>query len=90
MAPSALSSHPPFIAKMIDQLDTVWTTMRLARRHRFDILHCRSYFAADVGLKLKRVFCARILRGFWVDEQLEGGRWPQKKLPFRFPYRQYS
>lgn len=72
-------SHPPILAKAIDQLDVLSTAWRLARREGFDVVHCRSYVAADVGLRLKRSFGSGFLfdmRGFWVDQRLDGGRWP--------------
>jgi len=91
--PRRFRSRPPLVAKIIDHLDALWTALRLTRHHRFEIVHCRSYFAADIGLKLKRIFGSRMLfdmRGFWVDQRREGGRWPQEKLLFRFLYRRWK
>lgn len=75
-----------------------WTVARLAwqsgRLNRtcggFDIVHCRSYPPGIVGLWMKRRFGARFLfdmRGFWPEEKVEGGSWPQSRLIYRFVYR---
>jgi glycosyltransferase involved in cell wall biosynthesis len=77
--PRRFRSRPPVVAKIVDQFDALWTAWRLVRRERFDIIHCRSYVAADVGLRLKRYLGTGFLfdmRGFWVDQRLDGGRWP--------------
>lgn len=56
----------------------------LKQRHRVQMLHCRSYVAAAVGLALK--YRAKLLfdmRGFWVDERVEGGNWKPHTLRYR-------
>src|SRR5205085_11687182 len=44
----------------------------------FDVVHCRSYLPALVGLHLKRRRGVPFLfdmRGFWADERVDGGVW---------------
>jgi len=56
----------------------------LKRRHRVRLLHCRSYVAAAVGMAIQQQ--ARLLfdmRGFWVDERVEGGNWRPHTLRYR-------
>jgi glycosyltransferase involved in cell wall biosynthesis len=51
----------------------------IARRHRFGIVHVRSYVAALIGLAVKRMTGAKLLfdmRGLWADERVDGGLWP--------------
>ncbi|MDG1330775.1 MAG: glycosyltransferase [Crocinitomicaceae bacterium] len=46
--------------------------------HQFDILHCRSYIAALVGLKMKRKHGTKFIfdmRGFWADERIDAKLW---------------
>ena len=55
----------------------------------FDIVHCRSYIAAFAGASLKRKFGIRFLfdmRGFWVDERVEGGIWNMNNPAYRIAY----
>jgi glycosyltransferase involved in cell wall biosynthesis len=43
-----------------------------------DIVHCRSYMAALIGLKLKKRYGTKFIfdmRGFWADERVDGGIW---------------
>jgi glycosyltransferase involved in cell wall biosynthesis len=68
--------------------------MEAGRLHRecggFDLVHCRSYPPAMVGLRMKRKFGTRFLfdmRGFWPEEKVEGGSWPQSSPLYRFVYR---
>lgn len=79
--PRRFRSRPPLVSKLVDQFDALSSARRLARKQRFDIVHCRSYVAADVGFRLKRGFGTGFLfdmRGFWVDQRLDGGRWPRE------------
>lgn len=91
--PRRFRSQPPLVAKAIDQADFARSARRLVREGRIDIAHCRSYIAADVGLALKRRFGTRFLfdmRGFWVDERREGGRWTPGHPIFGPLYRRWK
>ena len=88
--------HPLAYTKRPPVLSTLWDVARLRRaarrlhaRVRFDLVHCRSYIPAIVGLELKRAFGVRFLfdmRGFWADEKVDAGAWPQRKRVYRAVY----
>ena len=88
--------HPLPYTKRPPVLSTVWDVARLRRaarrlhaRERFDLVHCRSYIPAIVGLELKRDFGVRFLfdmRGFWADEKVDAGSWPQRNRLYRAVY----
>jgi hypothetical protein len=83
-------NRPPVLAHAWLLLELIRTARRLQRRERFDLLHCRSYIPAMAGLSLKRRFGVKLLfdmRGFWADEKLEGGSWPQSSAVYRAVYR---
>jgi len=43
-----------------------------------DIVHCRSYMAALIGLEMKKRYGVKFIfdmRGFWADERIDGGIW---------------
>jgi glycosyltransferase involved in cell wall biosynthesis len=64
----------------------------LHRLAPFDLLHCRSYLPALVGLKLKRrrgVPFIFDMRGFWADERIEGGGW-ERNCAYRTVYRYFK
>jgi glycosyltransferase involved in cell wall biosynthesis len=76
--PLAYHKHPPILSAMHDVRRMRRLAERLHRDENFDLVHCRSYLPALVGLKLKRRHGLRFLfdmRGFWADERVEGGIW---------------
>lgn len=75
--PQRYRKRPPVLATLIDVAVMAWTARRLHRRHRFAIVHCRSYLAAIVGQHLQRRQAAFLfdMRGFWADERVDAGLW---------------
>lgn len=66
------------LATFLDIAIGAWTGWRLVRRHRLGIIHARSYVPGIMGLVIKRLSGARFvfdMRGFWVDERVDGGIW---------------
>lgn len=62
-------------------------------KENFDVVHCRSYIAGYVGLTLKK--CTKVkfifdMRGLWVDDRRESGRWPEKKLVYAVAYNYFK
>jgi glycosyltransferase involved in cell wall biosynthesis len=91
--PCNFRTRPPVLAKLLDQREMIATAGRIAASGRVDAIHARSYVAADVALKLKRRFGLPFIfdmRGFWVDQRLEGGRWPQSNPLYRALYRRWK
>src|ERR1700752_833715 len=51
---------------------------QLCKDEKPDVIHCRSYMAALIGLKLKKKYGTKFIfdmRGFWADERIDGGIW---------------
>lgn len=83
----------PVIAKMYDRYMLLKTAKRLYRKEKFDIIHCRSYVASEIGLALKRKFGVPFIfdmRGFWADEKKDGNHWPVSNPVYRQIYRHYK
>lgn len=84
-AESGVAWHPISYTKQPPVLSTLWDLVRMRRqaerlhaRKRFDLIHCRSYVPALVGLELKRKYGTKFvfdMRGFWADEKVEAGAW---------------
>ena len=58
----------------------------LVFRHRLSIVHARSYVPSVMALVIKPFSGAKYLfdmRGFWVDERLDGGLWPRGGRMYR-------
>src|SRR5258705_10975895 len=91
--PLFFTSKPPILSKMYDRWHMKQKTFQLYKQEKFDIVHCRSYIAAEAGLALKRKYGIKFLfdmRGFWADEKVDCGSWDQKKFIFRRIYRHYK
>lgn len=87
--PLAYHKRPPILSAMYDLWRMESLAMRLERREPFDIVHCRSYLAALVGLRMKRRTGTRFLfdmRGFWADERVDGGLWNLRNPLFRLVF----
>jgi len=88
--PLAYHRWPPVLSTLYDVAAMRRLAARLHRREHFDLVHCRSYLAALVGLGMKRRAGVRFLfdmRGFWADERIEGGAWNPANPLYRLIYR---
>ncbi len=91
--PRRFRTRPPVLSKILDHRDMLATARGLVRGGGIDAVHARSYVAADVARRLKREFGLPWIfdmRGFWVDERLDGGRWPQSTPFYRYLYRRWK
>ena len=76
--PQRFRSSPPYLAKFLDHRTMAKAAFKAAAAQQFGVVHCRSYPAAWVGLRLKRRLGIKLIfdmRGFWPDQRREGGRW---------------
>jgi len=77
--------YPKKYHKRFSILATVWDIIigilflhKLHSKDRFEMVHCRSYISAIIGLYSKRAFKTKFIfdmRGFWADERVDGGIW---------------
>ncbi|MEA2063264.1 MAG: glycosyltransferase [Gemmatimonadota bacterium] len=94
LASCGVSWRPLRYHKRFPATATLWDVCRgilagsaLVLRHRIGVIHARSYIAALIAL----VLCAALpgkrflfdMRGFWADERVEGGIWPEGGLLYR-------
>src|SRR5215471_408324 len=73
--PLQFTSTPPLLSKLYDSYRMRKKAFELQRKNHFDMVHCRSYVAADAGLQLKKKFGIKFffdMRGFWADEKKDG------------------
>ncbi len=91
--PISFTANPPFVSKFYDTVRMRKKAFYLYRKNGFDMVHCRSYVAADVGLRMKKKFGVKFffdMRGFWADEKKDAGAWNQNSFLFRKIYRYYK
>jgi glycosyltransferase involved in cell wall biosynthesis len=89
--PIMYTKNPPVLSTLYDVIKLKKKAAFLERQLHFDLVHCRSYIAAEVGDYLKKRFGVKFLfdiRGFWADERVEGGIWnlnnPVYNLIYKF------
>ena len=85
--------HPLRYHKRPSALATAWDIARgivvalwLVWRYRLGIVHARSYVPSVMALVLKRFSRVKYvfdMRGFWADEKVDGGSWPDGGLMYR-------
>ena len=76
--------RPPVLSTVYDILAMRRRAFALHRREPFQLVHCRSYMAALVGLAMKRRFGVPFIfdvRSFLPDERVESGLWPRTNAP---------
>ncbi len=91
--PLWFTAKPPVLSKIYDRHKMWQTAARLHKKNNFVLVHCRSYIAAEAGLKLKKKFGLKMLfdmRGFWADEKADNGQWNQGNPLFKRIYKHYK
>lgn len=89
----SFTTKPPILAKMFDYQRLLHTARKIVKQQHIDLVHCRSYVAADIGLKLKRQLGCKMvfdMRGFWADERKDSGAWNVANPLFRYLYNKYK
>jgi glycosyltransferase involved in cell wall biosynthesis len=87
------TTQPPLLSKLLDQRKLNRKAKQLHQENKFDMVHCRSYVAAEAGSKLAKATGIPFLfdmRGFWVDERVDSGLWNLKNPLYNFFYKIYK
>lgn len=90
--PLPFTSRPPLLSKFYDAVQMRRKAVALHKKEHFDMVHCRSYISADVGLYLKQRFGVKFffdMRGFWADEKKDGS-WDVSKPLYKRIYQYYK
>lgn len=84
------TKKPPIISTLKD-VGNLWKQAKqLHKVKNFDIVHCRSYISALVGLKMKKKYSTKFvfdMRGFYADERVDGKLWNIKNPIFNSVYK---
>ena len=76
--PIKYTKKPPVLSTVWDVLKMKRAAFRLHQTKHFELVHCRSYISALVGLMMKKKLGIKFvfdMRGFWADERIDGGIW---------------
>lgn len=88
--PLRYHKRPLVLSTVYDLLVLKLLVKKLFAEKELTIIHCRSYLTAFIGLWAKKRFRVKFLfdmRGFWIDERVEGGLWNLNNPLFRFIYK---
>jgi len=91
--PLSYHKNPPILSSIFDAAALRRAAFKLHRKDVFDVVHCRSYIPASVGLALKRRFGTKLLfdmRGFWPEEKIEAGVWNLRNPAHLAVYRYFK
>jgi len=87
--PMKYHKWPPVLSTLWDFLWLMKKTHKLCKSKPIEVVHCRSYVTAIVGLTLKKKRGIKFIfdmRGFWADERNEGKIWNLKNPIYKFLY----
>lgn len=91
--PISYTKKPPVFSTLKDVYTLFKRAKQLHQQKHFQILHCRSYISALVGLHFKRKYGTKFLfdmRGFWADERRDGKIWNIEKQPYKLIYNYFK
>ena len=76
--PMRYTKWPPVVSTVWDLIKGWFEIMRIARKHKIDIVHSRGYIIGNMSRATKCVYGAKMvfdMRGWWADEKIESGLW---------------
>lgn len=88
--PVRYTKTPPVLSTLNDIRKIYKLARKIYSEKPFDIVHCRSYISSIIGIQLKYELNVRYLfdmRGFWVDEKIDGNIWNLKNPIFKFVFK---
>lgn len=89
----SFTRKPPILAKIYDFRRLLAKARAIVKSSQIDLVHCRSYIAADIGLRLKHEFGCKVvfdMRGFWADERKDSGAWNVNNFLYKRLYANYK
>lgn len=85
--PEYYTKYPPVISTIYDILKMRKSIKKAHSECAFDVVHCRSYISMFAAFPIARKLNLKVvfdMRGFWVDERIEGKIWNIKNPIFNF------
>lgn len=91
--PVNYSNSFPIISQLINVFRLRQKAFALCKIQSYQIVHCRSYIPALIGLEIKQHLGLKFIfdmRGFWADERVEGDIWKTNNPVYRFIYNYFK
>ena len=83
------TKKPPLFSSFKDVSVLRSVLKKFLKENKVDVIHCRSYvtmYAAQHIAKKNGVKIVFDMRGFWIDERVEGGLWNLSHPVYRWMY----
>lgn len=87
--PLKFRSDLPYVGVFDNYRQLLRAAREIHRADPLDLIHARSYIPGIAALRMKRECGTSFLfdmRGFWPDERVDGGQWPQSNPIYRAVY----
>lgn len=91
--PLKYTKRPPVFSTIYDINVLLTKVKKICTEKKISIVHCRSYIAAFAGIYAKKNFNVKFvfdMRGFWVDERIDGNIWNLKNPLFKMIYNYFK
>lgn len=91
--PKKYTKKPPILSTIWDIFVMYQSAVKIHKIKKIDLIHCRSYQSAEIGLRFKRKFnipWVFDMRGFWADERVDGNIWKLNNPIYKFIYNYYK
>lgn len=91
--PLPYHAKPPVISTIQDVYSLKKKTKSIIKKHHIQLIHCRSYISALVGLWAKKKFNIPFIfdmRGFWADERVDGNLWNLSNPLYKMVYNYFK
>mgnify|MGYP000868966500 CR=1 FL=1 len=92
--PQPYTKTPPVLSTIADIRRMFLKAKELHKTEHFKIVHCRSYLPGMIGRLLKKhdtsIKFLFDMRGFWIDERVEGNIWDLKKPIYKIIFKYFK
>lgn len=91
--PQVFHQEIPVFSKIMDRRKMYTTAVKLHKQKKYDVIHCRCYIAAEIGLKLKKATGVKFLfdiRGFWANQKQDENSWDTSKWFWKKVFEHYK
>lgn len=85
--------NPPILSTLFDVYKLNKKALLLYGKFNYQIIHCRSYLPALIGLNLKKKYPIKFIfdmRGFWADERVDGNLWNLNNPVYKWIYNYFK
>src|SRR5258706_544976 len=79
-----------YVTSAVNNFEFIFKARALQHKNKFKIVHCRSYIPAFAGLFLKKKYGVKFIfdiRGFWIEERIDGKIWNLRNPFYNWVYR---